>query len=369
MNIDDLLNRIKYLDEHLLLKQITIIVLYAVLAKIVDLFIDKILRRVTGKTKFKIDDQIIDLFHIPVYWSVFAVGLIHALNISPPPSPYDTIVPSIIKSFILVLWLIAVVRIINLLFDSYLIEKMSREKVGNDLAILTKKIIRVVVILAGINWLLVIWQVNLTPLFASAGIAGIAVAMAAKDSLANFFGGISLFMDRTFQVGDYVIIDNDKRGEVVEVGIRSTRIKTRDDVIVTIPNSILSTSVIVNESAPVPRFRIRIPVGVAYGCDLDHVEKVLLKVARDNNAVARKPEPRVRLRTFGASSIDFELLLWVNDPREKGLQTHNLLMTIYTTFAEEDIPIPFPQIDVHFDQEGMAGKRSEGVESKLEIKK
>ena len=366
MNIDIILNRINYLDEHLLLKQIAIIIAYAVLAKIVDLFIEKILRRIVRKTTFTFDEHILDYLHRPVFWGVLCTGILHSLAIAALEPPYLTILPAIIKSFMLLLWLVAIVKISNFLFDYAGSPLKSKEKVGHDLRILTKKIVRVVIILAGINWLLVIWDVNLTPLFASAGIAGIAVAMAAKDSLANFFGGISLFMDRTFQVGDYVIIDNDKRGEVVEVGIRSTRIQTRDDVIVTIPNSILSTSVIINESAPIPRFRIKIPVGVAYGCDLDHVEKVLLKVAGNNNAVAREPEPRVRLRTFGASSIDFELLLWVNDPREKGLQTHNLLMTIYKTFAEEDIPIPFPQLDVHFDQQIEAEVRNEGVQSSLE---
>jgi len=210
-----------------------------------------------------------------------------------------------------------------------------------------KNVLRVTVIVAGIIWLLAIWHINLTPLFASAGIAGIAVALAAKDTLANFFGGISIFMDNAYKVGEYIILESGERGEVVEIGIRSTRIKTRDDVIVTIPNSIMANSKIINESAPIPRFRIRVPVGVAYGSDLERVETVLLAVADANEQIEKDPEPRVRLRSFADSSVNFELLCWVKDPRDKGLETHNLLKATYRTFDEQGIAIPFPQRDIH----------------------
>ena len=134
---------------------------------------------------------------------------------------------------------------------------------------------------------------------------------------------------------------------MVEIGIRSTRMKTRDDVMVTIPNSIIANSKIINESAPIPRFRIRVPIGVAYGSDLEKVENVLLALTDANDNIEKYPEPRVRLRTFADSSVSFELLCWVKDPRDKGLEIHNLLKAAYKAFEEHDITIPFPQRDVH----------------------
>ncbi len=348
MNLENILNQISPLAKHLLLKQFALVLIYAVFAKITDLFIDKFLRRLTAKSKITFDDHLVDCLHSPVYWSIFCVGVLHALVLNDNPPAYQPVLAKVVKSFILVLWVIAAIKINNLIFDRILTVSTRHEKIGKDITLLLMKVVRILIVLAGVNWLLVIWEVNLTPMFASAGIAGIAVAMAAKDSLANFFGGISLFMDRTFKVGDYVIIDNDKRGEVMEVGIRSTRIKTRDDIMVTIPNSILSTSIIINESAPITRFRIRVPFGVAYGSDLDEVERVVLAVAKANPRISKDLEPRVRMRAFGASSVDFELLLWVQDPREKGLETHNLLKEIYRKFGEENISIPFPQLDVHY---------------------
>ena len=200
--------------------------------------------------------------------------------------------------------------------------------------------------------MLIIWNVDLTPLFASAGIAGIAIALAAKDTMANFIGGISLFADRAYKVGDYIILESGERGEVVDMGIRSTKIKTRDDIMISIPKSILSNSMIINESAPEPRFRIRIDIGVAYGSDLRKIEKTLLKVAEENETLARKPEPRVRVRAFADSSVNFQLLVWVQDPSQKGLQTHNLLKAAYKAFENEEITIPFPQRDVHIITQG-----------------
>ncbi|MCP4574912.1 MAG: mechanosensitive ion channel, partial [Deltaproteobacteria bacterium] len=104
-----------------------------------------------------------------------------------------------------------------------------------------------------------------TALFASAGVVGLAVALAARETLANFFGGVSLLTDKPFKVGDYIVLDSGERGEVRKVGMRSTRILTRDDILITIPNSLITNLKITNQSAPRPSFRVRLKVGVAYG--------------------------------------------------------------------------------------------------------
>ena len=192
-----------------------------------------------------------------------------------------------------------------------------------------------------------IWKVNVTPLLASAGIAGVAVALAAKDTLANFFGGISIFIDKPYKIGDYVVLDRGERGEVVKIGIRSTRIKTRDDIMISIPNSIIANTKIINESAPVPNFQIRVPVSVAYGSDIDIVEQALTTIATENENVQSVPELRVRFRAFGDSSLNFELLCWTKEPAIRGKTIHELNKKIYNKFNEIGISIPFPQRTVH----------------------
>jgi len=188
-------------------------------------------------------------------------------------------------------------------------------------------------------------------IFASAGIAGLAVAFAAKDTLSNLLGGVTIFMDRPFRTGDYIVLDNNERGEVVQIGLRSTRIQTRDDIMITIPNSILTNTMIVNQSSPKPMFRVRIKIGVAYGSDINQVETVLLDQVRSNFLAVQYPEPRVRFRNFGDSSLEFELLCWARRPHDRGRLMHSLNTGIYNAFAEAGIEIPFPQRDVHLINE------------------
>ncbi len=186
-----------------------------------------------------------------------------------------------------------------------------------------------------------------TAVFASAGIAGVAVALAARETLANFFGGVSIFLDRPFRAGDYIVLDSGERGEVKAVGMRSTRLQTRDDVLITIPNSVITSVKIVNQSKPQQDFRVRIKIGVAYSSDLQRVEEVLEEVAQQNAMVMKNPSPRVRLRTFGDFSINFDLLVWASRPHDRGRLTHELSKAIFYRFKEEGIEIPFPQWDIH----------------------
>ncbi|MGA8243200.1 MAG: mechanosensitive ion channel family protein [Desulfobacterales bacterium] len=194
------------------------------------------------------------------------------------------------------------------------------------------------------------WGIPVHAVLASAGIAGLAVALAGREALANILGGLSLLTDRPFKGGDYIVLESGERGEVVDIGLRSTRIITRDDVQISIPNHILTNSKIINESAPKSRFRVHIEVGVAYGTDVDNVEKILLGLAIANPLAADAPEPRVRFRRMGDSSLDFDLLCWAHRPHDKGKLTHQLNRDIYTTFKKVGIEIPFPQRDVHLIQ-------------------
>ena len=194
------------------------------------------------------------------------------------------------------------------------------------------------------------WGIPVHAVLASAGIAGLAVALAGREALANILGGLSLLSDRPFKGGDYIVLESGERGEVVDIGLRSTHIITRDDVQISIPNHILTNSKIINESAPKSRFRVHIEVGVAYGTDVDYVEKILMELAVANPLVADAPEPRVRFRRMGDSSLDFDLLCWAHRPHDKGKLIHQLNRDIYTTFKQVGIEIPFPQRDVHLIQ-------------------
>ena len=193
-----------------------------------------------------------------------------------------------------------------------------------------------------------VWGIDATAWVASAGIIGIAIGFASRDTLANLISGVSIVADAPYKIGDYIVLDTGERGVVSNLGIRSTRLITRDDVEVSIPNAVIGTAKIVNESGgPYVRHRIRIPIGVAYDSDIDKVIETLETLAAENEKVVAEPPPRIRIRGFGDSAIDLELLCWIRQPAERGMVIHALNYQLIKRFREEGIEIPFPQQDLH----------------------
>jgi len=195
------------------------------------------------------------------------------------------------------------------------------------------------------------WHVNLTSWLASAGVMGIAVGFAAKDTLANFISGVFILMDAPYKVGQYIIIDGDTRGVVTEIGMRSTRLLTRDNVEVTVPNAVIGNAKIINESSgPSPRMRVRVNASVAYGSDVDQVREILLECAKGVPHTSEDQSPVVRFIAMGESSLDFQVLVWVKHPVFRGRVRDEINTRVYKALAAADIVIPFPQRDLYIKQ-------------------
>ena len=189
-------------------------------------------------------------------------------------------------------------------------------------------------------------QVDLTGIAVVAGILGVGIGFGLQNLASNFISGIILLIERPITVGDYVTV-GDTDGEVRVISIRSTEIVTRDNISIIIPNSEFVSGRVVNWSHGDPRMRLRVAVGVSYGSDVDHVSRVLLEVARRHADVLDDPSPQVRLNRFGQSSLDFELLVWIGDPRHQEAVTSALHYAIRAAFLENGIEIPFPQQDLN----------------------
>ena len=154
--------------------------------------------------------------------------------------------------------------------------------------------------------------------------------------------------DSPYKEGDYINLDTGERGYVKNIGIRSTRIMTRDDIEITIPNSVIANSKIINESGgPVEMERVRVNVSVAYGSDIEKVRSVLMEIAQSNDEVCSEPLPRVRFREFGDSALIFQLLFWIEKPEMRGRVVDSVNSVIYNRFIDHNIEIPFPQRTIH----------------------
>ncbi len=348
LSTDHLLDAIAAVAPNRYLQAVLIALLFLGLAKIVDALFIRFLRRLFQRNRFTIDDRILDIFHRPIFVSIFLFGLALAAGRLAFPATVHFVTLSGLQTVAIFLWAVALGRFTQLVFGVvsrdhgrfFLIQERTLPLFNNLLMILVAAVAVYFVFLA--------WRIDVTAWIASAGILGLAVSFAAKDTLANLFSGVFILADAPYKIGDFIVLDSGERGEVTHIGIRSTRLLTRDDVEITVPNSIMGNAKITNEAGgPHEKYRIRIRVGVAYGSDIDRVEAVLLEAARGLPEVCRTPAPRVRFRAFGSSSLDHELLCWVEKPVLRGKVTHLLNGEVYRRFLAEGIEIPFPQRDVH----------------------
>ena len=178
---------------------------------------------------------------------------------------------------------------------------------------------KIVIFIIASYFIMISWKLDVTGWLAAAGVLGIVLGLAAKDTLANLFAGIFIMADAPYKEDDYVNLDSGERGYVRSIGLRSTRIMTRDDIEITVPNSIIANSKITNESGgPHERERIRVNVNVAYGSDVEKVKSLLMEIADEADAVCKNPIPRVRFRAFQDSSLYFQLLCWIAEPALRG---------------------------------------------------
>ncbi|PCJ22403.1 MAG: mechanosensitive ion channel protein [SAR86 cluster bacterium] len=309
------------------------------------------LKRLALKTQFEFDNHLLDLFHSPVYNSLLVLGLSTATLILSPPVIYLNIILSLLKSFVLVVWAGFFLRANRLLLTRLALNEKRVKIVHHQTLPLFLNLINIIIVVLAVYFIFSAWGVNMTAWLASAGIAGIAIGFAAKDTLANLFSGVFIMADAPYKIGDFIVLDTGERGAVTHIGIRSTRILTRGDVEVTIPNSVMGNTKIINESGgPHEKYRCKVSVGVAYGTDIDKVREILMEIALAEADVCADPEPKVRFRTFGASSLDFDLLIWIDQPVLRGKVVDTLNCEIYRKFIEHNIEIPYSKQDLYIKE-------------------
>jgi small-conductance mechanosensitive channel len=167
----------------------------------------------------------------------------------------------------------------------------------------------------------------------------------------DFISGITLIIEGTLKVGDIVEMIDEEVGRVKEISMRTSKIETRDNIILIVPNSKLINDVVINWSHIEKKTRFNVDVGVAYGSDVNLVKEILLACAGNHNQIFSSPEPRVRFTDFGNSSLDFQLLFYTNETFRVEDIKSDLRFQIDEAFRKNKVRIPFPQRDVHLISE------------------
>ncbi len=326
-----------------------------VFASLISWLIYKILKLLTNRTQTYLDDRLLKIARPPIYYSLVITGFSTAFKIMPLSDGLTNNLIFALKTIGVIVWMVALIRTSKVILQQLAWRKKGKKGkarlVQPQTLPLFDNLSKILIVAIAVYIMFQIWGIDMTAWAASAGIVGLAVSFAAKDTLANLFSGVFILADSPYKIGDYVVLEDSQRGKVTHIGLRSTRLVTRDDVEVTVPNSIMGNSKVTNQSGgPNPKFRIRVKVGVAYGTDIDQVRKILMDIALNESLVTKSPEPRIRLRAFGASSLDFELLCWIEDPELRGRTLDKLNVEVYHKFNEHAIEIPYSKQDLYIKE-------------------
>jgi len=193
--------------------------------------------------------------------------------------------------------------------------------------------------------------VNVMPFIAGAGVVGIAIGFAAKDTLSNLIAGVLLIIDRPFEIGDRIEVwsaptGSATWGDVIDIGLRATKIKTTDHIIIIIPNNEIMTRDIVNYTSISTKIRVRINVGVAYDTDIEKAKELIRDVAGQAAWISKEPPPKVVVRNFGESSVDLQLRVWIDNARKRMDTISYITDKIKAAFDKNGIEIPYPKRDI-----------------------
>ena len=318
------------------------------LGRVLKWLIHILLDRFRKTIKSETDYQIAHYLSSPILQTTVTFSIVLALATLDFPGAVETLLVKVCITALLLFWGRAWFRATRVILQALEAERDRFHLFQPRTVPLYEMGIKLVLTGLFIYLFFLVWGIDATAWVASAGIIGIAVGFAARDTIANLISGVSIVADAPYKIGDYIVLDTGERGVVSSLGIRSTRLMTRDDVEISIPNAVIGSAKIINESGgPYVRHRIRIPIGVAYDCDIDLAIETLEAIAAENEYVVDEPAPRVRIRGFGDSAINLELLSWIKRPADRGLTVHQLNHSLIKRFREAGIEIPFPQRDLH----------------------
>ncbi len=318
------------------------------IAKLAGFILDKYIKRITQKTKTDIDDKLLAASKKPLIGLIILVGFYFSLW----QVDYIRQNIHIMNKIFFILGVIWFVFVLNRIARVIMEKWLSVNPNFQNMPKLVIKVVNVFVYFIGLIIILNHFNVEITPLVATLGIGGIAIGFALQDTLSNFFAGLHIISDKPINIGDFVELEGSISGYVEDVGWRSTRIITLPNTLVIVPNSKIASTIITNDSLPVPEMGVVIQCGVAYTSDLDQVEKVTIETAKKIQktiaGAVKEFGPFIRYHTFGDSNINFSIILRVETFVDKYLVTHEFVKALKKAYDKEGIEISWPVRKVYY---------------------
>ena len=338
--------------ENSYITSLAIFIAFYTLSEILVFVSEKVFLKLARKTETDLDDKLVKRTQRPL--SLFLIGIGIKLAIIPLAleGTIQFVVSNLTASFIAIVVIYLITTVLKIFLDHWgtKFAEKTASSTDDQLVILLKKAITVAFFITVVLIVLKIWGVQIGPLLAGLGIGGIAIAFALQNSLANIFGGITLILDKNIQIGEVVTLDATTKGTVIDIGLRSTKIKTFDNEIIIVPNGQLANQKLHNNTQPDPSARVVIPFGVAYGSDVNKVKKIVLKEIAKIEGQEKEKEPMVRFTSMGDSALLFNAYFWMEEQKERFRAKDEANTLIYNALNKANIGIPFPQMDIWIKQ-------------------
>ena len=326
-----------------------IFILSLVLTVVVRGILRFVLLGLVQKTKTEVDDILVLAVKKLVTYSIPVIGLMVALTPLALPTSFPERILFSVLAVLIIRSAINVVDDISKWLEKTLIERTA-STMDKGLVPLLRKAVKMSVVILGILIILGQWGVQIGPLLGALGIGGLAVALALNTSLANVFSGIQLILDRSVNVGDKVQLESNETGVLLDIGLRTTLMRTYDNEVISIPNSQLANARIKNYTKPDASIRVSVNFAVVYGSDVAEVKRIVLDVISRLEDILQEPEPQVLFLNMGDFSLDMQARVWVDNYGKQFAKKLEMTELIYNTLNESGIEIPFPTRTVHMMQ-------------------
>jgi small-conductance mechanosensitive channel len=318
------------------------------------LILDRLLGRLTQRTDTGFDDAVLTAVRPPLYWVLVLIVIKAAVaRLDFLPMSWEKSLDDLFFVFDVMIGFVLFGRLMHYLMVWYGAEMAERTETNLDEQLLPffRRVVLVFVALVGLIVLLGRF-VNVSSLITTLGVGTLAIALAAQAALADTISGFLIMVDRPFRIGDRIEIqDLATWGDVVDIGLSSTRIRTRDNRTVIIPNSVISKSLVVNHSYPDKEYRIQVEIGVAYGTDVERARQTMIKAIRRAEGVVAERKVEALLLQFGDSALTFRLRWWIDSYVDTRRMFDRVNTAVYNALNEAGIEIPCPQMDVRYRKE------------------
>tara|TARA_Y100000310_G_C20693153_1_gene823697 strand:+ start:1440 stop:2669 length:1230 start_codon:yes stop_codon:yes gene_type:complete len=353
------LNLESYIGNQYLLA-LALLIIWGLVFRLALTIVERTFIKLASKTKTDLDDIILARLSRPLT----ILSFLAAIVISISSITFSPLVEPSINSVIHTLLSIVVGYSIFVVLDLILIRawKKFSEKTESDLddtlMDLVHSVLKGAFLVIIALYILNVWGVEIGPLLAGLGIAGLAVALALQPTLSNIFSGVALILDQTFKQGDVIKTDSGDLGTVHKIGIRTTKITTFDNEMIIVPNSVLANSKIQNFFQPDKRIRVNIEFGVEYGADPEYVKKIVIEEIEKIEILDKEEPVRILFTNMGDSSINFKAMFWVDDIGKKWPAHQEAITRVYRRLYEEGLEIPYPQSTIWMRDEGKAKSKN-----------